>query len=494
MYRRVPAWVGPRASFAVAILVASAGAFTLLPALRNPFFDTWTFRIVGTFLLVVASYVYARFSQADIGSSLTVPRAVILSLGMSYLILTSLHGYQRTVNATHRKSLQLRVQASDELLRSGFAELLTSSLCTQSCVRDVTLTKSSYLNAIRDDKELAYWLPTLQRDAFLRVDLGSAISHHTSIDNLSLITPDGRSSRIVTTPRQLTKASFDSVVTAICRSVSADTSYSGFASELCDSPEANLLYVLGLQHYYQRTSHDLQLAKGLFRRALVLSPSFNLAEAGLADVFSISYLCLWDTTSSAVDSARVHAERAVQINPNSAASHKSLGLSIIAPVARAQLSDQGAFDRQAFDLALKETLRALSIDPGYYPAYVNLISLNGVRHRTNEARLIFDQLVTLRADYVYGYIALADVLLQEGDARRARGLYEAALQRRQDVGAVYFGLFRCECREGDAQGAMRMLALAKQCGDANYDAIIQLDGELSTCVPAFISEISSPPI
>jgi hypothetical protein len=83
-----------------------------------------------------------------------------------------------------------------------------------------------------------------------------------------------------------------------------------------DRIDAWLTFHLGLQHVYRFTATDRRAAEGLFHRSIALDPGFARAHAGLSLVhFQNAFLQDHGNRAQEVDSARRHADQAVQMDP-----------------------------------------------------------------------------------------------------------------------------------------------------------------------------------
>ena len=91
-------------------------------------------------------------------------------------------------------------------------------------------------------------------------------------------------------------------------------------------PEALRLYLLGRSHWSRRDPESLERARALFGRATAQDPQFAEAWAGLADALNLlaSYYRL--KPAEALPWSREAAERALELAPDLAQAHASLGL------------------------------------------------------------------------------------------------------------------------------------------------------------------------
>lgn len=121
-----------------------------------------------------------------------------------------------------------------------------------------------------------------------------------------------------------------------------------------ENPEAHRLYLLGNYHAHKYTQADLAEAVRNYEQALQLDPDFALAYSGLSDAFAL-------IAGNAMPSKegwakeRVLAEKALQLDPELAEAHLSLGN------ARANSFDWAGGE--------KEINRALELNPNLAGAY-----------------------------------------------------------------------------------------------------------------------------
>jgi TolB-like protein/DNA-binding winged helix-turn-helix (wHTH) protein/Flp pilus assembly protein TadD len=120
-------------------------------------------------------------------------------------------------------------------------------------------------------------------------------------------------------------------------------------------PEAHELYLKGRYFWNKRDPQDIAKAAQYFQQAIAKDPNYAAAYAGLADayVFSGSSSVPVEQTMA---QAKVAAEKALQLDPNLAEAHASLGL--IAPYFGWNWAD-----------AKRHYEQAIAINPNYATAY-----------------------------------------------------------------------------------------------------------------------------
>lgn len=150
------------------------------------------------------------------------------------------------------------------------------------------------------------------------------------------------------------------------------------------STQAYQLYLQGRFFWSLRGGH-LKKALHYFELALLEDPKYALAFTGVADCWNLLGFYTDVAPREAFPCARDAALQAVQLEPNLAEAHNSLG-----------------FSRLMYDwdwrLAMKEFGRALEINPGYTPARYWLASLYSAAGRHEDA--IAEDLKALEMDPV----------------------------------------------------------------------------------------------
>jgi tetratricopeptide (TPR) repeat protein len=142
----------------------------------------------------------------------------------------------------------------------------------------------------------------------------------------------------VQSERVLWQGKFDSEITdlfplcerltqAIAGEVKASPLQPGHAARRSRSPapEAHLAYLKGRYFWHKRTGEDLYRSVAPFQRALAIDPGYALAHTGLADAYILIGIWGLEPSHSAFGMARRSAERALELDDNSAEAHASMG-------------------------------------------------------------------------------------------------------------------------------------------------------------------------
>jgi TolB-like protein len=140
--------------------------------------------------------------------------------------------------------------------------------------------------------------------------------------------------------------------------------------------EAYNLYLLGRHHFHKRTEASLERAVAYFEQAIEHDSAYALAYSGLADAYTLLSAGYYGNMPAmhAVTHALPAAQRALELAPDLAEAHASLGLIH---------HNQG--DLVTAQAALE---RALALNPGYTMAHVwhGLVLTTQGRYRDAEVR------------------------------------------------------------------------------------------------------------
>jgi serine/threonine-protein kinase len=122
------------------------------------------------------------------------------------------------------------------------------------------------------------------------------------------------------------------------------------------NPEAHDLYLQGRYLWNTRQVADMQESARLFERAVKADPNYALAYAGVADAYTVMAVNQQMSPSEAVPLAKPAIQRALELDPNLAAAHATLGL----------LESQCEWNWHG---AEREFQRAIELQPNYAQAH-----------------------------------------------------------------------------------------------------------------------------
>ncbi|MGD0213357.1 MAG: hypothetical protein ABSB87_08995, partial [Terriglobales bacterium] len=120
--------------------------------------------------------------------------------------------------------------------------------------------------------------------------------------------------------------------------------------------EAHDFYLQGRYLWSKRDLPDMQESARLFQRAVDDDPNYALAYAGLADAFTVMAVNRQMSPAAAVPRATAAVQRALELDPNLAQAHATLGL----------LKSQCEWDWRG---AEQEFHRAIELQPNYAEAH-----------------------------------------------------------------------------------------------------------------------------
>ncbi len=133
------------------------------------------------------------------------------------------------------------------------------------------------------------------------------------------------------------------------------------------NPEAEEFYLQGRYYWNKRTPEDLQKAVDYFTQAIVKDPSYSKAYVGLADSYNLLREFAAMPEPEAYTRALAAAQKAVELDDNSAEAHASLAFVL-------------AYWKWDITGAEREFRRAIQLDPDYGAAhhwYANFVVLTG---------------------------------------------------------------------------------------------------------------------
>jgi tetratricopeptide (TPR) repeat protein len=141
-----------------------------------------------------------------------------------------------------------------------------------------------------------------------------------------------------------------------------------------ESVEAYTLYLKGRYFWNKRNEKGFDDAIACFRAAIELDPSYALAYTGLADCFALEGSMEYGIAppNDAMPKARAAATKALELDPEQAEAHASLGLVL------------WEYDWKRND-AERELRRAIELSPGYATAHQWLAELLAEQGRAEEA-------------------------------------------------------------------------------------------------------------
>jgi TolB-like protein/Tfp pilus assembly protein PilF len=209
--------------------------------------------------------------------------------------------------------------------------------------------------------------------------------------------------------------------------------------------DAYNLYLLGRHHFHRRTEASLTRAVDCFEQAIEHDATYALAYSGLADAYTLLSAGYYGNmpATRAVTHALPAAQRALELEPELAEAHASLGL-----------IHHNRGDLDAAEAALN---RALELNTGYTMAHVwhGLVLTTQGRYREAAARnreaLRLDPLSPI-VNTNAGFDAL-----RFGDEAEAAARFAVSIEIDPAFAVPYSGMARLNAGRGALQDALRWI-------------------------------------
>lgn len=207
-----------------------------------------------------------------------------------------------------------------------------------------------------------------------------------------------------------------------------------------DDIQAHDLYLLGRHHFHLRSPESLVRAIDLFEQSIAADPDFALAYSGLADAYSLVFQYGDYDPRVAIPKAEKNARKAVELAPELAEAHASLGLILAV--------------QNLLVEARQEYRRAIELNPDYSMAHMWLGTSLGDYPR--DALEVFraaekvDPLHPIIAENIGSSLSSAG-LFDEGAEHLAR-----AIANNPDTVVLYVTRAHLEFTRGDLAEAYRL--------------------------------------
>jgi eukaryotic-like serine/threonine-protein kinase len=421
-----------------------------LPPARRRSFERWTGMAAAALLLLVTGMAFMLRRQPAVPPiaagthALAVLPLENLSKGPEYFVdgmtdaLIASLGNVGRVRVISRQSV-MRFKGSDEALPAIARQLGVDLVLTGSVVRsgqEVRIT----ISLVQADPEQQLWAETYER------------------------------------PLKDVLALQDEVTREVAGQVQMELTEQE-QSRLSDArpvdPEAYDLYLQGRDSWERRTREGLEKAIGYFGQAIAKDPDYAAAHAGLADAWALLGYFRYAPPEMAFGRARIESIRALELDPDLAEAHASLGyvlffhdwngsaaerelrralelnpsyasvhhwfwaylssagrleeagrhlriakrLNPLSPSVNVAMATQFLILRE-FDRAIEQCRKSIDLEPGYGLAYEHLWGALDRKGRDAEAFEAFGHALSL-----YGYMEVA----RQSESVYARSGYRAAL-------------------------------------------------------------------
>ena len=208
-------------------------------------------------------------------------------------------------------------------------------------------------------------------------------------------------------------------------------------------PTANLTaydyYLKGRDYYYRYKKQDNETAIELFKKALDLDAEYSLAWAGLGDAYAQRPI-RFDYAFSWLDSAIAVSQKAIALDPNSAETHKALGLAYMY---------KGWYDK-----ALIAYRKAIERNPNHFAAVGNIGYVYRQIGAFDEALPWLKEIVVLNPTSANAYLNIGGTYRQLDDLTRAEQSFYKALELQPDYSLAYYYLALLYLTQGKEQQAL----------------------------------------
>jgi len=222
------------------------------------------------------------------------------------------------------------------------------------------------------------------------------------------------------------------------------------AEKPTDRLDAYTAYLKGRHFWNRRTRTSVYQALEKFELAVQVDPEFAKAYSGIADCYGVLANHGYESNEVALPKAKEAAKKALELDPDLAEAHASLGLAYLQfksdPVkAEAEfkeairLNPSYATARQWYSMALtmqmrleealEHALKSIELDPMAHIMHVNAAAALRGLGRHEEARDHYQRAIELEPDYESAYAELADVNVALWNWGGAKATLREALQR-----------------------------------------------------------------
>ena len=297
---------------------------------------------------------------------------------------------------------------ADAYFSDGLAEEILN-LLAQSPDLKVTARTSSF--ALRDEQEDVRSIGELLGVAHVLEGSVRRSGDRVRVTAQLIDTSDGFHEWSETFERELTDvfAIQDEISGAIAEALQvtiAGGSTPAVAQRRTADLEAYDYYLLGRHAWASRTTAGIESALDYFERAIDADPEFGLAWSGLADALDAYAYFVSGDSREVVDRARAAADRAVELAPDLAEGHASVGLIAM------------EFDWD-FERADEAFARARELNPGYLPAWHWAADLGTILGNTDEATAFARRATELDPVSPLSWWALGAALAVDGHLEEA---------------------------------------------------------------------------
>lgn len=252
------------------------------------------------------------------------------------------------------------------------------------------------------------------------------------------------------------------------------------------NPEAYQFYVSGRSQFSDRAPPSLQRAIGYYEQAIARDPQYSLAYAGLADCYAL--LGVFDVVppQEAFSKARAAAQRALELDPELAAAHATMGhikVQYDRDWAGGEAEYRKAIEldphyamtyhwlgmlysfRGEVDQALEYMHTAQELEPGQKVLSANIGTILYHARRYDEAIEQFQYALRMDGQFELALTFLGRAYLRKGDPERALELFT---RRRFLMKGVMADLVEAYARAGRVELARTKLREMQEAAKTRY--------------------------
>jgi TolB-like protein/Flp pilus assembly protein TadD len=235
----------------------------------------------------------------------------------------------------------------------------------------------------------------------------------------------------------------DEIATGITRALQLTVNAVDAPARRLENSEAYTLYLRGLSLLDSQHEEQLEQARSYFEQALALDPSLSRAAESLAFAYIAAGMDEDLPGDEAWQKAKVAADRALQLNKNSAIAHAVLGF----------VHGYGGFD---WNGAEAEFSRALSLNPRDTET-LYLAAEVAYAHRRQDAMQRINASLALDPLNPYAYQLLGTMLLNSGDRVGAEKAFRESLAITPTFDGSHFYIALIHLLNGKPQDALTEL-------------------------------------
>ena len=270
-------------------------------------------------------------------------------------------------------------------------------------------------------------------------------------------------------------------------------------------PQAYDFYLKGRKYLYAFTRRDFLHAISMFERAIELDPRYAMAYAGMADAYSMLYRYA-EATAQNLQKAEQASQRAIELDPDSAEAHTSLGTVMFtsgqfataekqfetAILINPKVFEPYLFYGRAclaegnFEKAARLFIRAQEVNPSDYQAPSFLAMVYRSMGRPELARQadaktleVIERHVAMNPDDARALCFGASALAEQGQRDKAIAWSEAALESRENEPHFLYNTGCTFAQLGETERALDLLERAVNLG-WGHRAWIEHDSDLAS--------------